>query len=505
MCPAPDGQVHAVRQRNRCLPALLVTVTLLAAGCSSTAPTATPGTIAGTRPATSAISWGPCQQAGPVDPGAPADPPGTYECARFAVPIDWEKPTGPTIDLALKRRRADDPARRIGSVFFNPGGPGVSGIQRVGEFASKLGPPVTSRFDLVGFDPRGVAASGQLSCGANVADYYALDLTVTGPADPIVAGAQRWAEDCGSSPLLPQVGTNQVVRDLDALRAAVGDERLTFIGTSYGTEIGTVYAERYPEKVRAIILDGVVDISLTGEQSIEGQAGGWKLALDNFFAWCAGADGCELRDDPGGRFASLLDRYRAEPKSVDVEGRKIVVSPTWIALLAIVLAYDDTKYPDVAKMLAAAERGEVDDIAAIAAQLSAAALGPAVYVYCQDFPFQGGAAYQAYTEKLANTYGVAGALDANLNRPCAHWPVPIDPLPRDFSAKGAPTIMVWGTTQDPSTPYANSVKVADQLDKAVLVTLDAKQHTAYGANDCVRGIMAAYLVDADVPPEGTRC
>lgn len=505
--------------RRRSVVLVAVTgVALLAAACGSsttagpdpssapTTATSAPGSTT-SKPATpepsftpAPISWKSCLPAG-------------YECATVKVPLDYTKPDGATIDLAVKRMPAGDPAARIGTLFFNPGGPGASGTQAIKTVIQDFAPEVRKRFDVVSWDPRGVGGSAPISCDRGALDFYQTDLSQTTTGPEVDAAAKKWAQLCESQngDELPFLGTVNVTRDLETLRKAVGDDKLTYAGFSYGTVIGLLYAERYPTTVRAIVLDGVVDPSLGIEESTIQQAQAVDDAVERFVTWCkahpgTGAQDCAIGADPEAALTKVFDQARTDPLPGTVGTETLYLSPTLVNFAITTVTYDETLWPQAGRAIQAALNSDGTELAALAnGYIGAASPSLNAAVNCLDTPVPHGAGYQKLVEATARAAPRLGVYNANTGRVCEFWPVPPEPVPATYRAAGAPTIMVWGTTGDNATPYANAVKISEGLENARLVTLVANRHAALGANACVTNLQAAYLVDLQVPPPDTRC
>ena len=246
----------------------------------------------------------------------------------MTVPLDYADPQGRTIKIALEMRPAEDPSQRIGSLVINPGGPGTSGIDDLQNELNVLTPELLDRFDIVSFDPRGVERSAPVSCAASEPDSSSTDHDDGRRADPggelpdpvpvglaaekaAQAGDKAYAEACEkySGGVLAYVGTVDAAQDLDRIRAALGDAKLTFIGHSYGTLLGATYAQMYPGNVRAMVLDGAIDPALSTEQMVLDQAEGFESVLDDFFSWCAGTSSCPWRPvgDPTTALLALIN------------------------------------------------------------------------------------------------------------------------------------------------------------------------------------------------------
>lgn len=424
--------------------------------------------------------------------------PSDYQCGHLHVPLDYRQPAGATLSLAVKRRPANLPQRKIGTVFIEPGGPGGSGVESLPVFASAVSQDILDYFDLVGFDPRGVGASNQLKCSAAITFYFGNDLAL--PNDPATDQAARlYARECGQDPVLAHMGTLNVVRDLDVLRRAAGDEKLTYFGVSYGTEVGIAYANMFPQRVRAMIIDGVVNPAQSGKAILINQAVAWNEALEKFFNWCAGTASCALAPDPRARYLQVLEQARAKPAMAQLNGQPFPVSTGWVTLASVLAVYDPQGYEGLARSLANALNGDWSAYQqALPAFGASGAPAAAVWVTCMDQPLAAGAEFEALVKEAATRAPLTGAVAANINRPCAYLPVNPTPVPQDYSAVGSPTIMVWGTTGDPATPYLSSVQVTRQLHNAALFTLEADVHTAMGHNACVIQEQSDYLLTAQV-------
>lgn len=450
-----------------------------------------------------------------------------YDCAILQVPMDYLDTSGKTLDLALRRRPADGPGAKIGSIVIEPGGPGGSGVDAVGKFADSLSPEVRARFDIVGFDPRGVgltrptqarAGSPALPCGGDLARYFAGDLADTRAANTrlLDEAARTYAQSCAQDEILPLMGTMNVARDVEVLRRALRDDKLTYLGVSYGTEVGIVYADLYPTHVRAMIIDGVVNPAQSGTDILVQQAQSWNEGLTHFFDWCRvqARAACGIRDDPEGRFRAMLDKARLEAPSFAYDGALLPLSTGWLTLTAVLSIYEGSAegYAGLAHGIQEALRTPANWAplrAGVQALAQSKSLGPSVWTTCMDQPLPKGEAYEAIVARAVAAAPLTGAVQANINRPCAHLPVPPDPVPTTYQATGSPPIMVWGTRHDPATPYAASVAVVQQLANASLFTFNAKQHVAMGGGPnrkaCVVDVQSDYLLSARLVPQRGDC
>lgn len=486
-------------------------VLLLAAGCGASSNPPAPaaagaaanggqgGTTTTTKPAfqPAPVQWKPCDI--DVKP---------FDCATVSVPLDYDHPDGRKIDLALKRRPATDKANRIGTLFFNPGGPGGSGVELLDEISKDLDTNVLARFDVVGWDPRGVGESAPLSCDEGYNDFFDQDLGATHPPQSVNDAAKKWADLCErkNGDLLPYLGTIDVTRDLDVLRAAVGDDKITFAGFSYGSLIGLMYAELFPSHIRALLIDGIVDPTLDPETAVIRQSKSVDEALARFVDWCKGDAACPLKPDPESALDHLRSQAEKDPLTATVNGRGIFLNSTYLNLGLITATYDSTLWPQLAKAVDEGLKGNSVALAQfVKAYLNSAAPSLNMAVGCLDSATPSGDAFEKIVVDVAAVAPDTGAFNANSGRPCLFWPVPPKPIPSEYHGHGTPPIMVWGTTGDNATPYENAVKMAKTLDNARLVTLDANRHTAVGGNECVTKLQGDYLLNLALPPEGTKC
>jgi len=457
------------------------------------------------------LHWTPCQNG--------------FQCARLLVPFDYSRPGWRRFSLPVIKLPATGPGARIGSLVVNPGGPGGSGVQYAEQARSAVSAAVRTRFDVVGFDPRGVGGSQPaVHCmtGPQYDRYFA---TPDEPATAaqlagVVAEGRLFASECArnAGPLLPYVSTRSAARDLDVLRAALGDRRLTYLGKSYGTYLGAWYAQLFPRHVRALVLDGAFDPDASSGQINLVQAQGFEVALRSFTAGCMRAAGCPLGQggDVSARIArlqGLLNRATRTPLANDLgDGRPADGS---LLLQGVVAAlYSKGYWPTLRTALADAFGGDGTVLIELAdALLERSSSGSYsnlvdsnMAINCLDRPWMRGlgawrsAALQA--RKAAPQFGapiVWGSL------PCAYWPVRSYPLPR-ITAAGAPPILVVGTTRDPATPYRWAQALARELKSGVLLGWNGDGHTAYmSGSSCVDSAVDSYLIRGSAPRSGTVC
>ena len=525
----------------RCTAAGIALAALLSA-CSAGRPDAepvpTPG-VPSTQGATS-TPGGPSSQRTPLsEPSVATDVPGDVEalrrqqvdwrdcddgfsCATVDVPLDYDDPAAGTIGLAVVRLPARTPAERIGSLLLNPGGPGQSGVEYARAARRVVSARLLDRFDIVGFDPRGVGASAPVRCQSDeqLDAFLASDGSPDDPGEEerVVELARALAERCGraGARVLPHLGTVDAARDLDVLRAVVGDERLNYFGRSYGTALGAAYAEEFPDRVGRLVLDGAIDPDASGADIDREQARGFELALRSYVEDCLTRDSCPLpRPRPAALQAvdDLLARVDREPLRGD--GEREVTQGLVVVGIAAAL-YSRSSWPVLSQAFSQARDGDGRTFLLLAD--SYADRGPdgryrsnsndAYFaVSCldrADRPDVGSArAAAAELSRVSPRFGAYigwGAL------PCGFWPAPPTRRPQEVRATGAAPILVVGTERDPATPLIWSRALADQLESGVLLTRDGDGHLAYGrGNRCIDEAVDTCLLEGRPPADGTRC
>ncbi|MFF2660532.1 alpha/beta hydrolase [Kitasatospora sp. NPDC058032] len=520
--------------------ALAVTSALALVAGSAAAAVAAPSAGPAPEAKVAPVDWKPCNP----DPSQPD--PKIYDCAVYQVPLDYDHPNGETTGIAMMRRRASDPAKRIGSLFINPGGPGGSGYMWA--TTTRFGKDVQDRFDQIGFDPRGVERSNPLKCfttdeeAAGVNDRMVGVPVTKAEIARTIDATEDYSDACSrnAGPLIEHMSTINVVRDLDRMRRAVGDSKLNFVGFSYGTLIGATYAGMYPDKVRALIVDGNVDPNLRMHNGIEydrQRATGFEVALAEYLKRCqtAGAPRCAFGDgDTRTKFDSLRDRLRTGPATLP-DGTQVTLS-SFTGQVANAL-YAQSRQAPLAKSLqalysvvnapAAAAQGlapvapvdpaVVEDAKVLATEVPNAlreALPETAYsaddsyygVNCQDKPYPSNpwtfVNLAKAWEKESPTFGRYQAFDGPT---CSSWPAPARDAERftgPWNKKTAAPVMVVGNLYDPATNYTFSQRMQRQLGNAVLVSVDVVEHCAVGRSKELGKLVTDYLVNQKAPAAG---
>lgn len=483
---------------------------LVGAGCTSHPKPAAPGPNG-----SSLVAWHDCtNRARALNPEVPRQI--MFDCGTAVVPQDWSTAdNGKTFKIALMRARSLDPANRKGSVVMNPGGPGGSGVDYLPSLAQHV-TGLLQHFDVVGFDPRGVGSSDNVKCISNAdldAQFgYEPDPVSQASFDGEVALSRHIADGCGQKfgEELRLFSTEQTARDLDVIRAAVGDDKLTYLGFSYGTLLGAVYAEIFPTKLRAAVLDGTIDPRETPVQASEGQAMGFEKALENFSAWCsANPSRCPIAADPKGAIAAALANARTAPAK-DRTGR--VATEGWVFWSIASSLYDDGYWEYFGQSISDLSKGDPRRTFVLAdgyAQRDPNGTYSTLFdannaVNCADANYPTIDEVRSLQTQWRAKYPLFGAPLAIGMLTCSVWPAKKDPYPVG-PATGAPPILLVGTTGDPATPYESTAKLADMLGVGQILTWDGQKHTAYPETTCVRNAVDNYLVNLVLPAKGLHC
>ncbi|MEU8568812.1 alpha/beta hydrolase [Streptomyces pathocidini] len=456
-------------------------------------------------------SWRPCGVEG-------------FECSSIEVPLDYEKPGGDNVKLAVSRKKAIGPGKRLGSLLVNPGGPGGSAIGYLQSYAG-IGYPeaVRARYDIAAVDPRGVARSEPVTClsDSQMDAYTQVDQTPDDQkeTDELVTAFKEFATGCEerSGKVLGHVSTIEAARDMDVARAVLGDEKLNYVGASYGTFLGATYAGLYPRRAGRLVLDGAMDPSLPALTMNRDQTAGFETAFTAFAEDCVRREDCPLgrgsARDAGRRLGDFFKKLDADPVRTG-ESRKLGES---LATTAVISAmYDEGAWGELRGALQSAMDGDGAGLLKLAdiyyqrepdgsyANLMFA--NPAVN--CLDLPpaFNGPEDVRKALPSFRKASPVFGTGLAWAALNCTYWPIKPTGKPNRIEAKGAAPIVVVGTTRDPATPYRWAEALGKQLSSGILLTYEGDGHTAYGrGSTCIDSAINDYLLEGRAPARGKRC
>ncbi len=459
------------------------------------------------------LAWGACDQE-----STSAD----VECAEVTAPLDWHDPDRGEISIAIVRP-ADRPASPVGSLLVNPGGPGGAGVEYVMQMTEfeALRDELTGAYDVVGFDPRGVGRSTAVECldADRMDDYlYGVPEAERGSDEwdaALTDAAAEYAEACGenSGELLEFITTEQAARDMDLLRAVLGDHQLAFLGYSYGTYLGAIYAELFPENVGRFVLDGALDPSVPGSEVGLIQLTAFEATLERYIDSCLAGSSCPFR----GTTAQALDEVKGLLASLDAkplraaDGRLLGADTLATAILQAL--YSPDYWPYLTQALAGVQQGSADGAMFLADVYNGRETGAyasnateAFNAYnCMDYPPEDTAVVEASRDALLEQAPIMGPYLLGAD-PCEFWPFPPAGERAPIEAAGTPPILVIGTTGDPATPFEWAEALADQLSGGVLVAYEGEGHTAYGGeSECIDETVESFLIDGVVPDDGLVC
>jgi pimeloyl-ACP methyl ester carboxylesterase len=444
------------------------------------------------------------------------------QCARLKVPLDYANPDGKSIELAVLRSPATRRGERVGQLVVNPGGPGGSGVNYAAAGAFTFGDELTRYYDIVGFDPRGVGKSTPLECGdTKLTDEFAgvdPDPDTRAEVSEFDRINRAYGQSCltRSGDLARHISTIEAAKDMDILRAALGERQLDYLGASYGTLLGATYAELFPHNVRRMVLDGALDPTLSSEQVNIGQARGFETALDAYVKYCIGEGSCVLGNEVAEakhRIRQLLDQLDSSPLPTS-SGRELTEGQ---ARYGVVLPlYNKTYWPLLTIALTQAIRnGNGDQLLVLADQYTARSADGykdnsfAAFwaVSCLDYPDSVPSdQIPSHFKQFDDASPTFGRLFVYDLAKCDEWPVKSTRTPAPIHAAGAPPIVVIGTTRDPATPYEWAKALASQLDSGRLITRDGDGHTGFHqGNQCVDNAVEHYLIGGTVPEDNLSC
>ena len=443
----------------------------------------------------------------------------TVQCATLRVPVNWSRPQRPTVSLALTRRPAADRSRRVGSLLFNCGGPGCPGAQVVKMLPDVFTDTLRERFDIVGFDPRATGDSTPIRCGLPSSDPT-IPIYPATEADynRLVAFNKALARSCRqmSGAYLMNVGSSQVIRDMEAIRASLRDGKLNWLGLSYGTMLGALYAERYPKRIRTLALDGLLDRGLSEPGMLAAEARAAEDGFERWAAWCATSPECPLQgQDVLKVWDDLIAAADSSPipaSSVNrgVSGEEIQNTTDGVFLLfKRPTAFAPVSWLSIGPAIVKALNGDASEFAD---ESGTPPKDPAYgerAISCLELPTQ----VHNFAEFVGRTT-IARIIAPHLGganqtgrviTQCIGWPRPRS-NPRHFlNIKGAPPALIVNATHDPSTSYVWALSVQAQIPRSVLLTRDGDGHTSYLSSQCAQEAIDRYLIDRVLPSPGTVC
>ncbi|WP_264796879.1 alpha/beta hydrolase [Arthrobacter mangrovi] len=506
------------RSRRALTTGAAAVVLLMLAGCgllpqppgpSASGNAADPGTVDQALKSyyTQDVAWEDCEQ--------------QFQCAKVEVPLDYAEPDGKRIEIAAIRSSAGNGSK--GSILLNPGGPGGSGYDTVKDSLAYMTTEELRRnYDIVGFDPRGVKRSAPVKCMSDKEKDEARQVQYDLDTDAGLAEAARdskeLAQECAekTGEVLGHVDTVSAAKDMDILRAAVGDAKLNYLGFSYGTFLGATYADLFPERVGRLVLDGALDPSLSNAEVTLGQAKAFEAAIHSYAESCLQSSDCPMdgtADDAVGQIRDLIAAVEDNPMTA-ADGRLVTVGMFVSGF--IVPLYNDQNWPALTAALKGAFGGDPTEMLRLS-DLGAERQPDGSYtgnsteaftaINCLDYPMESGLdAMREEAKALEDASPTLGRYLAYGGTTCENWSYDAVRTPAPVKAEGADPILVVGTTGDPATPYEWAESMAASFESASLLTFEAEGHTAYSrGNKCVQDAVDAYFIDGTMPKDGAVC
>jgi pimeloyl-ACP methyl ester carboxylesterase len=453
------------------------------------------------------IEWKPCDGSTSTE----------VECGNIEVPFDYADPEQGSFVLFVKRHNAASPADRIGSMMVNPGGPGFGGSSLADDAQYYFSQDLIDRFDIIAWDPRGTGESTPaVDCVDTFDEYFGLDSPPETPEEKqaLIDASQAFNDKCAenSGTILPYISTMASAQDINSLRLALGEEKVSFFGFSYGSELGTTWATMFPETVRAIVVDGAVDPNASSVQEGMNQAKGFEGQLATFLKQCSEKTTCAFHN--GGKAEAAFDQLVLDIDVTPLEVSKDRTPVTQGVLFTAVAQamYSDYYWPQLSEALSAAQGGDGKGILQLYDDYYQRnedgtygnELEAFLAISCLDDP--GATSTEEVDSHIEDFIAAAPRLGGNFayGYSCALWPVK-QAAKVDITGKGAGPIVVVGTTGDAATPLSSTRKMAQGLEQGILIVVDANQHTGYGANSCVVKAVDEYLIKLTVPANETTC
>jgi pimeloyl-ACP methyl ester carboxylesterase len=439
------------------------------------------------------------------------------ECGNIEVPFDYADPEQGSFVLYVKKHNAASPADRIGSMMVNPGGPGFGGSSLADDAQYYFSQDLIDRFDIIAWDPRGTGESTPaVNCVDTFDEYFGLDSPPETPDEKqaLIDASQAFNDKCAenSGTILPYISTQASAQDINSLRLALGEEKVSFFGFSYGSELGTTWATMFPETVRAIVVDGAVDPNASSTEEGMNQAKGFEGQLATFLKQCSEKTTCAFHN--GGKAEAAFDQLVLDIDTTPLEVSKDRTPVTQGVLFTAVAQamYSDYYWPQLSEALSEAQNGDGKGILQLYDDYYQRKddgtygneLEAFLAISCLDDP--GASSVEDVDSHIEDFIAAAPRLGGNFayGYSCVLWPVK-QASKVTITGKGAGPIVVVGTTGDPATPLNSTRKMALSLEKGILIVVDANQHTGYGANSCVVKAVDDYLIKLTVPANETTC
>jgi pimeloyl-ACP methyl ester carboxylesterase len=490
--------------------AFAVTLALTIAACgnsSSSSDTTAPSLVSTTEFVVNPIEWNACDGSTSTK----------VECGNIEVPFDYADPEQGSFVLYVKKHNAASPADRIGSMLVNPGGPGFGGSSLADDAQYYFSQDLIDRFDIIAWDPRGTGESTPaVNCVDSFDEYFGLDSPPETPEEKqaLIDASQAFNDKCAenSGTILPYISTQASAQDINSLRLALGEEKVSFFGFSYGSELGTTWATMFPETVRAIVVDGAVDPNASSIQEGMAQAKGFEGQLATFLKQCSEKTTCAFHN--GGKAEEAFDRLVLDIDTTPLEVSKDRTPVTQGVLFTAVAQamYSDYYWPQLSEALSEAQNGDGKGILQLYDDYYQRnedgtygnELEAFLAISCLDDP--GASSVEDVDSHIEDFIAAAPRLGGNFayGYSCALWPVE-QAAKVTITGKGAGPIVVVGTTGDAATPLESTRKMAQGLEQGFLIVVDANQHTGYGANNCVVKAVDEYLIKLTVPANEITC
>jgi pimeloyl-ACP methyl ester carboxylesterase len=439
------------------------------------------------------------------------------ECGTIEVPFDYADPEQGSFVLYVKKHNATSSVDRIGSMMVNPGGPGFGGSSLADDAQYYFSQELIERFDIIAWDPRGTGESTpSVNCVDSFDEYFGLDSPPETPEEKqaLIDASQAFNNECAekSGSILPYISTKASAQDINSLRLALGEEKVSYFGFSYGSELGATWATMFPETVRAIVVDGAVDPNASSIEEGMNQAKGFEGQLATFLKQCSEKTTCAFHN--GGKAEAAFDKLVLDIDATPLEVSKNRTSVTQgVFFTAVAQAmYSDYYWPQLSEALSAAQNGDGKGILQLYDDYYQRKedgtygneLEAFLAISCLDDP--GASSVEEVDSHIEDFIATAPRLGGNFayGYSCALWPVK-QATKVAITGKGAGPIVVVGTTGDAATPLDSTRKMAQGLEQGILIIVDANQHTGYGANNCVVKAVDEYLINLTVPEKDLTC